>query len=269
MSPQSNRLNRLVCETITSVEKNDKNIMKTEYLALAGIASAALVAAQTAQAAFVHYTDWTSATVGIPGSASGTVSDGFNSVGVTYSGEVSGPTQLGAPGDTFYWTQPNPGLPPYTGNAVVGNAPTTTDIIALVGQNANPITQTITFSQPVQNPILLILSLGQPRVTVNYNFDSSFTLLSSGQGYWGGGAGGLTQSGNVLTGEEGHGALQFNGMVSSISWTAAQGEYWHGFTVGLTAVPAVPEPATMIAGALLLLPFGASTLRILRKNRAA
>ena len=31
----------------------------------------------------------------------------------------------------------------------------------------------------------------------------------------------------------------------------------------------VPEPTTMIAGALLLLPFGASTLRILRKNRKA
>jgi hypothetical protein len=30
----------------------------------------------------------------------------------------------------------------------------------------------------------------------------------------------------------------------------------------------VPEPTTMIAGALLLLPFGASTLRALRKNRA-
>jgi F0F1-type ATP synthase assembly protein I len=30
----------------------------------------------------------------------------------------------------------------------------------------------------------------------------------------------------------------------------------------------VPEPTTMIAGALLLLPFGASTLRILRKSRA-
>jgi hypothetical protein len=31
----------------------------------------------------------------------------------------------------------------------------------------------------------------------------------------------------------------------------------------------VPEPTTMIAGALLLLPFGASTLRILRKKRVA
>lgn len=34
-------------------------------------------------------------------------------------------------------------------------------------------------------------------------------------------------------------------------------------------VTPVPEPTTMIAGVLLLLPFGASMLRILRKNRAA
>jgi hypothetical protein len=33
--------------------------------------------------------------------------------------------------------------------------------------------------------------------------------------------------------------------------------------------PPVPEPSTIVAGALLLLPFGASTLRVFRKNRAA
>ena len=38
---------------------------------------------------------------------------------------------------------------------------------------------------------------------------------------------------------------------------------------GQNYVVAVPEPATMIAGALLLLPLGASTLRILRKSRTA
>jgi len=32
---------------------------------------------------------------------------------------------------------------------------------------------------------------------------------------------------------------------------------------------AVPEPSTIVAGALLLLPFGASTIKILRKKRAA
>lgn len=35
------------------------------------------------------------------------------------------------------------------------------------------------------------------------------------------------------------------------------------------ALAVVPEPTTMIAGALLLLPFGASALRMLRKSRAA
>jgi hypothetical protein len=50
----------------------------------------------------------------------------------------------------------------------------------------------------------------------------------------------------------------------------ANGDYIHGRAVTLTITPApVPEPTTMIAGALLLLPFGASTLRMLRKSRTA
>jgi hypothetical protein len=42
----------------------------------------------------------------------------------------------------------------------------------------------------------------------------------------------------------------------------SQGLLWNNTTP-------VPEPTTMIAGALLLLPFGASTLRFIRKNRTA
>jgi hypothetical protein len=38
---------------------------------------------------------------------------------------------------------------------------------------------------------------------------------------------------------------------------------------GREIVTVVPEPSTIVAGALLLLPFGISTFRILRKNRAA
>ncbi len=43
-----------------------------------------------------------------------------------------------------------------------------------------------------------------------------------------------------------------------------------GWSFPPTLVPpaAVPEPTTMVAGALLLLPFGASTLRILRRRTA-
>jgi hypothetical protein len=39
-------------------------------------------------------------------------------------------------------------------------------------------------------------------------------------------------------------------------------------TDGQHAAAPVPEPTTLIAGALLLLPFGASTLRILRRRTA-
>jgi choice-of-anchor C domain-containing protein len=42
---------------------------------------------------------------------------------------------------------------------------------------------------------------------------------------------------------------------------------FYGAVLGDVSLVPVPEPATMIAGALLLLPFGASTLRILRKAR--
>lgn len=41
------------------------------------------------------------------------------------------------------------------------------------------------------------------------------------------------------------------------------------YSGALAAATAVPEPATVVAGALLLLPFGVSTLRILRKRHAS
>ena len=41
------------------------------------------------------------------------------------------------------------------------------------------------------------------------------------------------------------------------------------YGTGTEEIIPVPEPATVVAGALLLLPLGASAVRILRKNRAA
>ena len=46
----------------------------------------------------------------------------------------------------------------------------------------------------------------------------------------------------------------------------SQGLIWNNTT---PYIAPVPEPTTLLAGALLLLPFGASTLRFVRKNRAA
>jgi hypothetical protein len=62
-------------------------------------------------------------------------------------------------------------------------------------------------------------------------------------------------------------AWQWLNLPTDVGYT--QGIDWQYLTSANPAEPSVPEPTTMIAGALLLLPFGASTLRILRKNRAA
>ena len=52
----------------------------------------------------------------------------------------------------------------------------------------------------------------------------------------------------------------------SLTFSWADDSTDHAF---IDAVTLVPEPTTMIAGAMLLLPFGASTLRVLRRNRVA
>jgi len=62
--------------------------------------------------------------------------------------------------------------------------------------------------------------------------------------------------------------LQNQGMFDAtkyVDWNI----YNNGVVGSATFFSDVPEPTTMIAGALLLLPFGASTLRILRKSRVA
>ena len=57
----------------------------------------------------------------------------------------------------------------------------------------------------------------------------------------------------------------FNGPYS----TAVQSPNGQTYNLNQDQLAIVPEPTTMIAAALLLLPFGASTLRILRRNRMA
>jgi hypothetical protein len=68
----------------------------------------------------------------------------------------------------------------------------------------------------------------------------------------------------------GNGALQVVAMnlYTGITTSMNQPQLYLDTTVPLKPIP-VPEPTTMIAGALLLLPFGASTLRILRKRQTA
>jgi len=189
----------------------------------------AMLSSQSAVAGVVSWTDWTSATVGTPGSAAGSI----GSIGVTYGGEVVF-AQTGT--GINYWTEGSPA--PYTGNAVVSNAPTPAEMIAL-STRYSP--NTLTFSQVVTNPIMAIVSQGQSGLPVTYDFDTPFIVLSEGMGYWGDGSY-ILGGGDVLTGSELHAVIQFIGPVSSISWSNNPNEYWHGFTVGLTSVP---EPGTL------------------------
>jgi hypothetical protein len=64
----------------------------------------------------------------------------------------------------------------------------------------------------------------------------------------------------TVLGNGGNNTLEFVGTGTSDSLGAILDD---------VSLVAVPEPTTLMAGALLLLPFGVSTIRILRKNRMA
>jgi hypothetical protein len=72
---------------------------------------------------------------------------------------------------------------PYV-SAEVENAPPDTDILQLSGGTNE--TYTVTLSEPIKDPVMAIVSLGQPGTRTTYDFDSPFTIVSQGVGYWGG-----------------------------------------------------------------------------------
>lgn len=193
----------------------------------------------------IAWTDWTSAT---STSAEGNIAG----MGISYQGLLKF-SQLGS--GTNYWTEGSPA--PYTGSALVDNAPTASELLALDKSTTN----TITFGQTVSNPLMAIVSQGRLSLPVTYDFDTPFVVLSEGRGYWGDGSYTLG-AGDVLNGYELHGVIQFQGDISSISWTSTE-EYWHGFTFGLADTASVPEPGTIIllgAGLVGLAGFGRKKL---------
>jgi hypothetical protein len=207
-----------------------------------------------ANAGLVSWTDWTIDTAGTSGAAHGSIIQNSSSVGVTYSGDV------GWLSPASYWSEAAPA--PYTGNSVVDNAPTSGISVSRASSN-----NTLTFASALIDPVFALYSVGQRNVPVTYSFDQAFTLLSEGYGNWGDGS--FSTSGNQLTGNEGHGLIQFSGAVSSISFDILDPENHHGFTVGaLTSLePAqrVTEPATL---ALMGLGILGITLVRLRSSQA-
>lgn len=185
-----------------------------------------------ASASTLTWTDWSASTTG-------TLNFGSSTVGVSYSGPYDSVDASGS-GIAYYYNNP-------VAFSSVVNGPTT-GLIRLNG--GSTATRTISFNTPVVDPYMALVSVGQPGLAVDYNFDAPFTIVSQGCGSWG--CGTLSNpSGNTLLGNEGNGVIKFTGTFSQISWTTTQAEYWHGFTVGAVAPVPVPTAAWLLCSGLL------------------
>ena len=184
-------------------------------------------------AAPILWTDWTTADAS---TASGTA----GAVAVSFTGSINPAAQTA--GGTNFWAV-NSSI--FTSVPEVDNPPPDSDIVRLTGGTGTGL-QTISFSSPVTNPVMAIMSLGRPTQTRTYVFgDEAFEVLNSGTGFFGGSAAGSLSeiAGNTLQGIEGHGVIQFIGTFTSIDWTIPTDEFWHGFQVGIPP-QVVPEPLT-------------------------
>ena len=233
---------------------------------LAFAALAALLVPAAAGAAPYYYVDWTSANVA-GGTASGTITlPDTSTVTVTFEAINANNT----PG-SLYFAQTNGGTNYWAANGgapyistEVDNAPPDSDILALVG-GVNQ-TYRVTLSEPIKDPIMAVLSLGQNGVPTTYDFDSPFDIVSQGVGHWGGSATALSElPGDILQGAEGHGTIQFIGTFSTFTWVVPTPETWHGFTFGIRTTeaiePTIPEPATLAVFGLGLVGIGLARRR--------
>ena len=207
--------------------------------------------AMSASAASIDWTLWSSGVAGNPGSALGTTSGG---VAVSYLGEM----------EQLVPNYPSWGPATTFSGGDVGNAPPQSGgIIKLFGGSTT--LDTITFSAPVVNPVMAIWSLGAGGTPATFVFSASepFSIQSGGPSAEFGGSS-ITQSGNIVSGMEGNGTIEFSGSFSQLSWTTPNFENWYGFTVGIEGVAAVvPEPETyaMLVAGLGILGFAARRRR--------
>ena len=247
--------------------------MSKKYLA--AVAAASLVSS-VAGAVPYHYVDWQS--INVPGgTASGvitlpdlsTVTVGLQALNPPIPpgtpGSFASPSQAGC--GTAYWAAGSPS--PYI-SAQVSNRPPDCDLVALQGGTSTRYV--VTLSEAIKDPIMAILSLGQPGVTTTYDFDSPFDIVSQGIGFFGGSATALQElAGDILQGNEGHGTIQFIGTFSTFSWTVPTPEFWHGFTFGIRTTERIEptDPSVPLPGTLALLGLGLVGLAALRAKASA
>jgi len=202
----------------------------------------------------ISWTTWASATTGNPGSANGTI----GTVSVSYNGQV-----------TYFYTNYPSWMPTSTyAGGTVGNAPSPDNIIGLTG-GTNTDTETVTFSQPVVDPVMAIWSLGNPGTAAEFVFTPSepFTIEAGGPSNEYGGTSiytGGTCPADTVCGAEGNGTIQFSGTFTTLTWTNPVYENWYGFDLGIAGVATTtPEP-----GGVLLIATGLLGLFCAMRSRS-
>jgi hypothetical protein len=215
--------------------------MKATDLRSAGMVTIAVSCLFSLPASAVTiWTDWTGATVGAPGTAVGTVSG----VSVSYSGELdnfvtSGSSNIWAPDSSFI------------GGTSTASPSTVGDDLRLNG-DATGI-NTITFDSAVTNPVFAFWSLGAGGSPATFTFIDATPSFEAGGPNASFGGNPITVEGNVVSGVEGNGVVQFTGTFTSISWTNTF-ENFYAFTVGINRTNGtVPEPGTLLLFGLGLL----------------
>lgn len=165
-------------------------------------------------------------------------------VNVTLTGEVLDQSCFtvalgGCPGG--YWAgQGWTGAAFPVGTFTSTNVPSVPPTVNLIVQAGYQLTQhTLTFSQPVTNVVMNIISLGNPGGLSAYQFTRDFTILSQKSTcVVATGVNCLVKNGLTLSGREGAGTIQFLGTYSTITWTVTVPEYYSGFNVGVTSFAA-------------------------------
>jgi hypothetical protein len=247
-----------------------------EKLVLTFLTSVALTSGMSANAAVtVNWTDW-NAPGSYPLSASTLPATGWwgNSieyasgttgsitmpdstvVGVTFTGEIlqDGGASVFTTAAPSLWIS-SQGTPSAYISETVPSLPPTDTRIGLSGYG-NP-TQSITFSQSVENIVLIIRSLGSSTIAATWTFTQPFVVLSEKSTAPFTVSGGNTE----LTGMESNGVIQFLGTFDSFSWTVSAAEIYSNWNLGVSSVSApdpspVPEPGQVAASVLLLAGIG-------------
>jgi hypothetical protein len=194
------------------------------------------------QAAWI---DWTT-------TSSGTMDVNGTTVNVTLTGNPVGVLH----GDDYFnnWAT-------VPADTYIGMAPTDAIHTSYAGS------YTLTFDREVEDLYMALFSVGRSNVTVIYDFNDPFTVLSHGPNFWG--YAGYSVSGDDLIGNEYNGILEFQGRFSSISFDIVNDEHFHGFNFSATALPdngtgSVPEPSLIMLLGTAIAGFGFA-----RKNAKA